>query len=178
MFFFSKICVFLYMYLYVHCFFSICLTASTRSASLGFAQYIFINMATSLLLMSDLRIISFNTQGLQGINKRIDVLEYLKDKNFHIYCLQDTHFTKDNVDKTKVQWGKGYVMSTFRPNARGVAILFGKDIELSIHIQVIDEGGNFIILNITIFKQRLTLVNLYGPNEDDPMFFSKSSKPY
>ena len=114
-------------------FYSICLTASTRSASLGFAQFIFINMATSLLLMSDLRIISFNTQGLQGINKRIDVLEYLKDKNFHIYCLQDTHFTKDDADKIKVQWGKDYVMSTFRSNARGVAILFGKDIELSIH---------------------------------------------
>ena len=97
--------------------------------------------------------------------------EYLKDKNFHIYCLQDTHFT----DKIKVQWGKDYVMSTFRSNARGVAILFGNDIELSIHKQVIDEGGNFIILDITIFKQILTLVNLYGPNEDDPMllFFFK-----
>ena len=128
-------------------------------------------MATSLLLMSDLRIISFNTQGLQEINKRIDVLEYLKDKIFHIYCLQDTHFTKDDVDKIKVQWGKNYVMSTFRSNARGIAILFGKDKELSIHKQVIDEGGNFIILDITMFKQRLTLVNLYGPNEDDPMFF-------
>ena len=64
-------------------------------------------------------------------------------------------------------------MSTFRSNARGVAILFGKDIELSIHKQVIDEGGNFIILHITIFKQRLTLVNLYGPNEIDSMFFFK-----
>ena len=121
--------------------------------------------------MSDQNIIYFNTQGIQGINKRIGVLEYLKDKNFNIYCLQDTHFTKDDVDKIKVQWGKDYVMSTFRSNARGVAVLFGKDIELSIHKQVIDEGGNFIILDITIFKQRLTLVNLYGPNEDDPMFF-------
>ena len=74
--FFFKICAFLYMYLYVHCFFfSICLTASTWSASLGFAQYIFINMATFLILMSDLRIISFNTQGMQGMNKRIGVLE-------------------------------------------------------------------------------------------------------
>ena len=119
--------------------------------------------------MSDLRIISLNTHDLQGLNKRIDVLEYFKDKNFHIYCLQDTHFTKNDVDKTKAQWGKDYVMSTFRSDARGVAILFGKDVELSIHKQVIDEEGNFIIFDITIFKQRLTLVNLYGPNEDDPM---------
>ena len=106
---FQNLCVFVYVFVCSLFFFSICLTASSRSASLGFAQYIFfINMAPSLLLMSDLRIISFNTQGLQGINKRIDVLEYLKDKNFHIYCLQDTHFTKDDVDKTKVQWGEDY----------------------------------------------------------------------
>ena len=137
----------------------------------GVCPVYFINTATSLLLMSDQHIIYFNTQGLQGINKRIDLLEYLKDKNFNIYCLQDTHFTKDGVDKIKVQWWEDYVMSTFRSNARGVAVLFGKDIELSIHKQVIDEGGNFIILDITICKQRLTLVNLYGPNVDDPMFF-------
>ena len=86
--FFLKICAFLYMDLYVNSFFSICLTASTRSASLGVAQYMFIDMATSLLLMSDLRIISFNTQGLRGINKRIYVLEYLKDKTFCICWLQ------------------------------------------------------------------------------------------
>ena len=56
--------------------------------------------------MSDLRIISLNTHYLQELNKRIDVLEYFKDKNFHIYCLQDTHFTKNDVDKIKAQWGK------------------------------------------------------------------------
>ena len=106
--FFQNLCVFVYVFVcslffrympdsfYPVCIFGVC------------PVYFFINMATSLLLMSDLRIISFNTQGLQGINKRIDVLEYLKDKNFHIYCLQDTHFTKDDVDKTKVQWGEDY----------------------------------------------------------------------
>ena len=66
-------------------------------------------------------------------------------------------------------------MSTFRSNARGVKKLFGNDVKLSIHKLDIDEGGYFIILDITIFKQRLTLVNLYGLNKDDPMLFQNLS---
>ena len=86
--FFFKICAFLYMYLYVNSFHQYMPDSFYPVCIFGVAQYMFIDMATSLLLMSDLRIISFNTQGLQGINKRIDVLKYLKDKNFHIFCLQ------------------------------------------------------------------------------------------
>ena len=72
---------------------------------------------------------------MQGLNKRIDVLLYLKDNTFYIYLLQDTHFTKDDVDKIKNRWGKDYVLSTFRSNTRGVAIIFRKVVEMSIHKQ-------------------------------------------
>lgn len=125
--------------------------------------------------MTDLRILSFNTQGLQGINKRIDVFEYLKDKNFHIYCLQDTHFTQNDEERIRNQWGKNCVFSNYRSNARGVAILFGKNVEFKIHDQITDENGNLLILDITILNQRLTLINLYGPNNDSPNFFQSIS---
>ena len=83
--------------------------------------------------MSDLCLLSFNTQGLQGLNKRIDVLEFLKDKTYQIYCLQDTHFTEEEVEKLKDQWGQNYILSNFKSNARGVAILIGKDVDFKIH---------------------------------------------
>ena len=76
--------------------------------------------------MSELSLLSFNTQGLQGLNKRIDVLEFLKDKKYHIYCLQDTHFTEDDVEELKDQWGQNCILSNFKSNARGVAILISK----------------------------------------------------
>ena len=34
-----------------------------------------------------------------------------------------------------------------------------------------DDNGNFIIVNMSIYNQQLTLVNLYGPNSDNPNFF-------
>lgn len=121
--------------------------------------------------MAELRIITYNTQGLQGVNKRIDIFEYLKDKKFHVYCLQDTHFTADDEASIRNQWGNNCFFSNFRSNARGVAILFGKDLEYKIHKHIEDDNGNFIILDITIHNQRFSLVNLYGPNNDNPTFF-------
>ena len=40
-----------------------------------------------------LQIVSYNCQGLNSVEKRRDVFNYLKSKNGNIYCLQDTHFT-------------------------------------------------------------------------------------
>jgi uncharacterized protein (UPF0303 family) len=42
-----------------------------------------------------------------------------------------------------------------------------------INQEIIDERGNFIILDINIQDYRMTLVATYGPNEDNPDFFKK-----
>ena len=65
--------------------------------------------------------------------------------------------------------GENYILSNY--NSRGVAILISKDVEFTIHQQHTDEGGNYIILDITIFNQRLTLINIYAPNTDCPNVF-------
>ena len=46
--------------------------------------------------MASVRILSVNCQGLGNIVKRTDVFNYLKKKQCNIYCLQDTHFTREN----------------------------------------------------------------------------------
>ena len=55
--------------------------------------------------MGDLHVLSYNTQGLQGIEKRIDIFKYLKNMRQDIYCLQDTHFIKENEINVIDQWG-------------------------------------------------------------------------
>ena len=56
--------------------------------------------------MADLKIFSYKTQGLGGINKRVDIFESLKAKLMDIYCLQDTHFTKnDDFFLLEISWG-------------------------------------------------------------------------
>ena len=69
--------------------------------------------------MADLKIISYNTQGLHGIQKRIDVFDYIKSKKCHIF-----HYVKDlmiypsyrsdhaivilELNLTKLSHGKSY----------------------------------------------------------------------
>ena len=126
--------------------------------------------------MADLKIISYNTQGLHGIQKRIDVFDYIKSKKCHIYCLQDTHFTHEDEINIRDQWGNSNcIFSNYQSNARGVAVFFGKELDYRIHRKIIDTNGNYIILDLTVHDQKLTLINLYGPNNDNPQFFQDIS---
>jgi hypothetical protein len=43
--------------------------------------------------------------------------------------------------------------------------------KFQINQEIIDELGNFIILDINIQDSRMTLVAIYSPNEDNPEFF-------
>ena len=121
--------------------------------------------------MANLRIMSCNIQGLQTVEKRID---YKKSKTYDIYCLQDTHFTNENETQIIDQWGNSNsIFSHFKSNARGVAIVFNKNLDYKIYQKIIDNNGNFIIADLNIYNQGLTLINLYGPNADNPTFFKK-----
>lgn len=100
-------------------------------------------------------------------------MNYLKSKNFNIYCLQDTHFTEQDELNIKNQWKGECLFNSFTSNQRGVAIFFNENFDLQIHKVKKDEGGNLLGLDITIEEQRITLVNIYGPNVDTPCFYQK-----
>ena len=57
------------------------------------------------LKLAEIKIISANCRGLGDFEKRKDVFNYLRKKNFHIYCLQDTHFIKDSELRIRSEWG-------------------------------------------------------------------------
>ena len=54
-------------------------------------------------------------------------------------------------------------------------MLFKSSFVFHINQEIIDERGNFIILDINIQDYRITLVAIYGPNEDNPDFFFRVS---
>ena len=85
---------------------------------------------------------------------------HITSKNYDIYCLQDTHFTVENEKQITDQWGNSNsIFSHFKSNARGVAILFSKILGYKIQRKIVDDSGNFIIVDMNIHNQRLTLIN-------------------
>ena len=118
-----------------------------------------------------IKISSTNCRGLGDYAKRKDVFNFLRNKKYGIYCLQDTHFTKNIEPYIKAEWGGEIVFNSYTSNSRGVCILFNNNIEYKIHRSKTDQEGNLLILDIEVESQRLSPVNIYGPNDDTPEFY-------
>ena len=50
-------------------------------------------------------------------------------------------------------------------------VLINNTFEHKVHRVKTDQNGNFIILELNIEGKQITLVNLYGPNDDKPEFY-------
>ena len=113
---------------------------------------------------------TLNCQGLGDSEKRRDVLNYIKNKKC-IYCIKDTHFTNELEPYIQTQWGYTCLFSSCTSNSRGVSILLNNIFKHDIHRVKKDISWNYIIIDITIEGERITIANIYGPNRDEPIFF-------
>ena len=121
--------------------------------------------------MANLTIGSVNCRGLaSNAIKRRDFFQKCKHL-YDITFLIDTHSSKEKESQWKTEWGYSAFFASRSSTSRGVAILFKNSFQYNIHKEIKDPNGNFIILDITIQDQRLSLVALYGPNDDTPDFF-------
>ena len=119
-----------------------------------------------------LEIASLNCRGLGDFVKRKDVFCFLREKNFSVYFLQDTHFTGEMEERVKREWGYDVYFSNYAQNSRGVAILIKNNFEYKLIDSVGDINGNFLVIRIKAFEKEFVLANVYGPNEDKPEFYT------
>lgn len=118
-----------------------------------------------------LKIATVNCQGLATASKRQDVLNFYKEKGYSILCLQDTHFTEDIEPFVETQWGYTCFFNSFKSNTRGVAIMFNNNFEFKVNQTRTDNDGNLLALDMVIEENKVTLINIYGPNSDTPNFY-------
>lgn len=121
-------------------------------------------------------IASMNVRGLTDKEKRRDVFNWLRDKKYGIYCLQDFHGEKELQNHYKAEWGYETYFSFHTPGSRGCAILLANNFESKVHKVTYSTDGNYIIMDINIYELRVTLVCLYGPNKDSPQFYINLSR--
>ena len=70
--------------------------------------------------------------------KRLDVFDKIKSDTIHIACLQNIHLEKKDKNKLKQEWGGTVLLSAKSSMARGVAILFSKNLDYKIHNSACD----------------------------------------
>ena len=123
-------------------------------------------------MVEELTIFSQNCRGgLSVAAKRRDLFQYVGSKHFDIIGLQDTHINPKFDSFIKSEWGFEAYFSSYTTNSRGVMVLFNNTFEHKVNRVKTDKNGNFIILELNIDGKNITLVNLYGPNEDKPEFY-------
>ena len=127
-------------------------------------------------MSNKIKICSLNCQGLGDHNKRRDVINFLRKSNYSIICLQDTHFVKRNERLIRNEWGYKVIFNSYDSRSRGVAIFFNNNFEFNITDTYTDNTGNFIIICLEVDSRKLVLVNIYGPNKDDPGFYKNILK--
>ena len=117
-------------------------------------------------------IFTLNVCGLGNIEKRRQLFYYMQKSKGSVFLAQETHSTSSSEEMWENQWGGKIYFSHGESNARGVCILIKNDIAFSVKNIIRDQQGRFIILDMEIDGFRFTLANVYGPNEDDPDFFT------
>ena len=122
-------------------------------------------------MVDQITIFSQNCQGgLSIAMKRWDLFQYVRAKKYNIVCLQDTHINKILESFIKAEWGYEAYFSSYTTNSRGVMVLINNNFQQVERIKT-DNSGNFIILDMTIEDKEVTLVNIYGSNNDNPLFY-------
>lgn len=121
----------------------------------------------------DVTMVSWNVRGLGHAVKRDKVFRHLKSLSADVIFLQETHIKPTEQRRLRCGWVSQVYQSPFTSHARGVAILFRKNIPFQLTFITADPHGRYIMVSGTINAFPLTLLNVYGPNVDNPNFFKK-----
>ena len=129
--------------------------------------------SVKMTVENSIKLLSANCQGLRTLEKRHDVLNYFKQMGVNILCLQDTHLIQKDISDLKKIWNGEIFLSGNKTNSRGVAVLLNKNFEYEVISTKIDAEGNYINIQLNLDTLSLNLTTVYGPNTDDPEFFTR-----
>ena len=124
--------------------------------------------------LNQIKIESLNCRGLRDIKKRLDFFDDFKKREINIINLQETHMTSKDLITLKKNWNCKFLIAGESNKALGVMIILNNNFEYKIHNVYKDNEGRYIICDLEIKGvARFLMVNIYGPNKDNPQFFNK-----
>lgn len=121
----------------------------------------------------DLTFCTWNVKGVNEPVKRGKMLSHIKSLKADVIFLQETHLKNDAHNKLRCRWVNQVYHSTFSAKARGVAILIKKGVPFRQTSTIADKNGRYILVTGEMHSTPITLLNIYGPNYDDPEFYRK-----
>ena len=130
--------------------------------------------------MEELKIYSVNARGLADIKKRRKVFNYLRNLNFDLVCIQESHSNALEEELWKKQWNGVVFFTHGATNSRGVCVLVKPKFNGKVLLTYRDDQdtdlaesdkGRLLVLSVEYEDIQIALGVIYAPNEDSPMFF-------
>jgi hypothetical protein len=104
------------------------------------------------------------------------VNNHLKSVSMHAMCLSINTKTRSDIEvKWENEWGSkvnGYLVMAI-VNVPELVFLLKTNFDFKVNESISDQNGPYIILDWSVYGQRLTLFCLYGYNDDKPGLLSE-----
>ena len=125
----------------------------------------------NLRAIFDLDIVSLNTRGIVGYEKRHKVFNFLKKKSSSngIIFAQETHSSRKCENVWNNEWGRSGVIrfSNRTSHSLGVFTAFREHLNYKIFAVHVHDSGNYLIIHSLIQDMLMVLVNYYAPNAEN-----------
>ena len=118
-----------------------------------------------------LKCASCNVNGLRKNPKRKSIFYFLKQKNYDIIFLQETHSCFNDEKLWQYEWGGKLFFSHGENNSEGVAILIKQSLKIDFGNLNIDPTGRYCFAEIKINDKSFVIGSIYAPTKDEPAFF-------
>ena len=90
-----------------------------------------------------------------------------------IICAQETHFSKDSPPQCSHRNFPKVFTANANTKTKGVLTAIRDTVTFSLHTELADPGGRYLILVCDINSVTYTIVNVYAPNAHQMCFFKK-----
>lgn len=119
--------------------------------------------------MDNLKLASFNVNGLNSPTKRRIIFDKIRSSKAQITCIQETHSTEANAHLWEAEWGGKISFNHGLPSSREVAILFARNFSPKILNEKRDQHGRVLAIDLEWGDETLTLGCLYALTQDKPL---------
>ena len=111
-------------------------------------------------------------QSLNNSNKRKSLFKWFDENNYTVCLLQETHTSELTKTQWQSEWNETSFFSGTKSNSEGLGILIKNRDNVNIGDFKELIPGRLCTIDININNQELTLINVYGPNNDDISFLN------
>ena len=110
-----------------------------------------------------LKIITFNAQGLRNSKHRKANFHYFRKNKYDIICIQEAYLLQQDRHLISLEWGSHFHLVEGTKRSKGLVTLFSDKIKES---HVIFSNDRIIISSVKFGNEAITIINIYAPCDD------------